>query len=129
VLAWLEAARLARDPLFVSVLVLGEIRRGVERLRAAIPARPRPSNAGWRSLASSRERTISIDQDIAEAWGGTDPAARPPSGTDPAARPPVIDGLMAATAKVHGLVMVTRDVAQVAGAGVRLLNPWEPPPG
>jgi toxin FitB len=120
VLAWLEAARLARDPLFVSVLVLGEIRRGVEGLRARDP-RQAVSLEGW--LAELRERfrdrTISIDRDIAEAWGSMDPAARPP----------VVDGLMAATAKVHGLVLVTRSVAHVAHAGVRLHNPWEQPPG
>jgi toxin FitB len=48
---------------------------------------------------------------------------------DAGAPTPVEDALMAATAIVHGLVFVTRNVAHVAHTGARLLNPWEPPPG
>lgn len=42
---------------------------------------------------------------------------------------PIIDGLPAATASVRGPVFVTRSVGHVAHTGVRVLNPWEPPPG
>ncbi len=115
----MEAAGRANDPLFVSVLVLGEIRRGIERLRRRDPLQAAGLER-WLGEIRERfhERTIAVDRDIADAWGSMDPAARPP----------VVDGLMAATAKVHGLVLVTRNVTDVAQTGVRVLNPWDTPP-
>jgi len=118
VLAWLAAARRARDPLFVSVLVLGEVRRGIERLRVRDPPQAAALERWLAELrVRFRERMISIDWEIAEAWGSMAFATQPP----------VIDGLMAATAKVHGLVLVTRNVADMARTGVPVLNPWDPP--
>jgi predicted nucleic acid-binding protein len=58
-----------------------------------------------------------VTVDIAEEWGRLNVSAQ---------RPPIVDGLMAATAKVHKLTLVTRNVADVAMTGVRVLNPFEP---
>lgn len=115
VAAWLGSVR--GDELFISVLVLGEIRRGIERLRGRDPA-----HAGvferWLDELRRRfdDRIVTVDAAVAEEWGRIT-AAGPV---------PVEDGLMVATANVHGMVFVTRNVAHVARTGVRLLNPWEP---
>jgi len=60
-------------------------------------------------------RVIGIDPAVAQAWGRLS-AIRPI---------PVIDGLLAATALAHGLVLVTRNIADVAGLGVAALNPFD----
>lgn len=60
------------------------------------------------------DRVPAVDAAVAEEWGRI-------GAHDPV---PVEDGLMAATAKVHGLVLVTRNVRHVARTGVRVLDPW-----
>ena len=60
------------------------------------------------------DRVLPIDEPIADAWalmGVPDPL-------------PLIDGLLAATAKVHGLTLVTRNVADLAASGIPLLDPF-----
>lgn len=104
--------------LFLSVLVIGEIRQGVERLR-----RRDPSQAGGldRWLAQLRDeyvdRVLPVTVEVAEAWGRF-------NVPDPL---PAVDGLLAATAHVHGLTLVTRNTADVARTGVRLLDPFARP--
>lgn len=115
VVGWLTSV--ASDELFVSVLVLGEVRRGIDRLR---PRDPDQAAVFERWLADLHERfadrVIPIDTAIADEWGRMTASIAVP----------VEDGLMAATAKVRGLTFVTRNVAHVARTGARLLNPWEP---
>lgn len=102
--------------LYVSVLVVGEVRLGIERLR-----RRDPFQAGifetW--LAQLRrdyaDRILPVDSAVAEAWARM-------NVPDPV---PVLDGLMAATAKVHGLTFVTRNTSHLLRTGVRLFNPFE----
>jgi hypothetical protein len=65
---------------------------------------------------SYRDRTLAVTTEIAEEWGRL-------SASNP---PPIIDGLMAATAKVHNLTFVTRNIADVERTGVSLLNPFRP---
>ncbi|MFO0988342.1 MAG: type II toxin-antitoxin system VapC family toxin [Alphaproteobacteria bacterium] len=117
VAAWF--ASVPEDSLFLSVLVIGEIRRGIERKR--------PLDAGQASaletwlgavLRDYADRILSVDRPVAEEWGRMG-ASRPLS---------VVDGLLAATAKVHGLVLVTRNIADVRGLGARLFNPFDPAP-
>ncbi|BBL75784.1 hypothetical protein MishRS11D_28820 [Methylomagnum ishizawai] len=97
------------------MLVIGEIRRGIENLR-----RRDPIQAGNldRKLAATEAlmagRILPITQAIAERWGYLN--ARDPL--------PVIDSLLAATALEHGLILVTRNVKDVERTGVRLLNPF-----
>jgi predicted nucleic acid-binding protein len=113
VVAWVSQA----DPseLFISAMTLGEIAKGVA-LRAKQSQAQAAGLEQW--LAETRtdyaNRIIAIDADIAEAWGRLD-AKR---------NLPVIDGLLAATALVRGMTLVTRNVRDVADAGITLLNPW-----
>lgn len=111
---WFEAVP---DPsLHISVLVLGELRRGVELKRQQDPAQA-ASLERW-VVTVQREfggRIIAVDNSVADEWGRMS-AVRPVS---------IIDGLMAATAKVHGFTFVTRNTAHVMGLGVAVLNPFE----
>ena len=112
--AWL--ASVPEADLYLSVLVVGEIRQGVERLRRRDPARVAPYEA-WLSelLRHFTDRLVPITADVCEEWGRL-------NVPDPL---PVVDGLMAATAKVRGWTFVTRNVADLARADVRLLNPFD----
>jgi len=109
---------LAEEEVFLSVLTLGEIRRGIESIRRR-DAAAASALESWLGRISElhRERIVSLDRAIAEEWGRM-------SVPDPL---PVIDGLLAATAKVTGLTLATRNTADVAAAGVSLFNPFEPP--
>jgi toxin FitB len=112
--AWL--ASVPEADLYLSVLVVGEIRQGVERLRRRDPARVAPYEA-WLSelLRHFADRLVPITADVCEEWGRLNVA-------DPL---PVVDGLMAATAKARGWTFVTRNVADLARADVRLLDPFD----
>ena len=104
------------DDLWLSPLVLGEIRKGVELVRQRDPGKAEALEA-WLADVNSHfgNRVLPIDTAVAEQWGMMN-AIRPV---------PVIDALLAATAKANGLILVTRDVADVAGLGVDVLNPFE----
>ena len=105
--------------LFISVLALGEIRSGIERLKRSGDAPQSDSFERWlgQLKADFAQRIIGVTVEIAERWG-----------TLNAIRPlPVIDGLLAATAIEHGLTFVTRDAAAVEGTGVAVLDPWAAP--
>lgn len=104
------------EEVFLSVLAVGEIRRGIERIRRRDARSARVLDA-WlrRLLAGHRDRILAVDEAIAEEWGGL-------NVPDPI---PVVDGLMAATARVHGLTLATRNVKDVARTGVPCVNPFE----
>ncbi len=104
------------EDVFLSVLVIGEIRRGIERIRRR-DARSARTLDTWlrRLLADHRDRVLWVDEAIAEEWGRL-------SVPDPM---PVVDGLMAATARVRGLTLATRNVKDVARTGVPCVNPFE----
>jgi len=106
------------EEVFLSVLTLGEIRRGIEsiRRRDAVAGKALESWLG-RISDLHRERIIPLDRAIAEEWGRM-------NLPDPL---PVVDGLLAATAKVTGLTLATRNTADVAQAGVSLFDPFEAP--
>ena len=116
VTAWIE--NIDESLLYLSVLTLGEIRKGITFLRDG--AR-RVSLEVWldRDLALRfSDRIISIDLDVADRWGRIAGNARK--------KPlPVIDGLLAATALHYDLTLVTRNIADIAGSGVAVFNPWE----
>lgn len=104
------------DALFLSVLVLGEIKQGVVRLSKRDPAQAAVYESWLETLKTDyRERVLELDAEIAERWGVLN--AHEPL--------PVIDGLLAATALVHGLTLVTRNTKDVARSGVETLNPFE----
>lgn len=102
--------------LFLSVLVIGEIQSGVERLRPRDSVQSEVYQHWLKTLQRDFDgRVITVDSAIAEEWGRIH-AATPVS---------LFDGLMAATAKVRDLTFVTRKSADVQRTGVRLLNPWD----
>jgi toxin FitB len=111
---WLESVPEAE--LHISVLVVGEIRQGIERLRRRDPAQAVVYERWLSTLTHDyAERIVPVTVEVAEEWGRL-------NAPDPL---PVIDGLMAATAKVRGWTFVTRDAADVARSGVRLLDPFQ----
>jgi predicted nucleic acid-binding protein len=101
--------------LFLSALTLGEIRKGIEVVRPREPAKAAALEAWLAEVADAfGSRVLGVDSAVAEAWGRLS-AAR---------SVPVVDGLLAAIASVHGLVLVTRNTADVEGLGVPVLNPF-----
>lgn len=110
---WLGTTR--PSDLFVSVLTLGEIRRGIERLRERDVAQAAVFET-WLAEVETvfDDRVVDIDGPIAQTWGRI-------GVTDPL---PAIDGLLAATALNRGLVVVSRDTRPFERAGVPWLDPW-----
>lgn len=114
--AWLASVRGAE--LYLSVLVVGEIRQGIERLRRRDPSQAAVFETWLATLRRDyADRILPVTVQIAEEWGRR-------NVPDPV---PAIDGLLAATARVHGLTLVTRNTADVARTGVALRNPFAPP--
>lgn len=113
VAAWFESV--SSEEIFLSVLVVGEVRRGIERIRRRDRHAARNLET-WlkRLVAEHRDRILSVDETIAEEWGHLEVP-------DPT---PVVDGLMAATARVHGLTLATRNVRDVARTGAACVNPF-----
>ena len=104
-----------RDQIYLSALVLGEIRRGIEQVRGRDPAQAQALERWLNALTDGfRERILPVDQPVAEEWGRMN-AVR----TFPA-----VDGLLAATARVYDLTLVTRDTESLAGSGAQVLNPF-----
>lgn len=113
--AWLGSV--SGTELHISVLVVGEVRQGIERLRKRDSRQAERYEAWLESLNRDyRDRILPITPDIAEEWG----RLNAPNPVAP------VDGLMAATARVHHLILVTRNTTHVGRTGVPLLNPFEP---
>lgn len=101
--------------LYLSVLVVGEIRKGVELARPRDPEKAEALEAWLADVDEAfGERILPIDRTIADEWGRM-------SGQRPI---PTIDGLLAATAKSHRMTLVTRNDADVAGLSAKVLNPF-----
>jgi predicted nucleic acid-binding protein len=114
VLSWLAST--ASVDLHLSVLVAGEIRRGIELLRPREPDRAARLNVWLEGLvASYADRLIPVSALVADTWGRLS-SLRPL---------PVADGLMLATAKVHGLTLVSHEAPALGDLGVPTFNPWE----
>jgi hypothetical protein len=115
---WIEATD--EELLFLSVLTLGEIRKGIALLRD--PARQVKLEA-WLARALPvrfADRILSIDEGIAERWGVLSALAKATKNHNL----PVIDGLLAATAQHYNLTLVTRNIDDVIGTGVPVFSPW-----
>jgi predicted nucleic acid-binding protein len=117
VLAWMEAAD--ERLLYLSVLTLGEIRKGA----AALPQGKRRTRLEvWLQIELPTRfsgRILAIDTLVADRWGQLAAEAKQCRKTLP-----VIDGLLAATALQHNLTIVTRNTEDFTHAHVPVLNPW-----
>ena len=101
--------------LFLSVLTVGELRRGIDTIHRRDRTRALVLNRWFHALVTQYEaRILLVDQKVAEEWGRMNALATLPA----------IDSLLAATAHVHGLTFVTRNTKDVARTGVPCLNPF-----
>ncbi len=118
VLDWIDAAD--ESLLYLSVLTLGEIRKGV----AGLPqSKRRTQLETWLELelqARFSGRILPVDASVADRWGWLAAAAKR-SGRSLSA----IDGLLAATALQHNLTLVSRNIGDFANTQTPILNPWE----
>jgi len=109
-------ASIADEEIFLSALVLGEIRKGVELARPKDAGKAAALERWLREVETAFEgRVLGIDNTVSDHWGRMS-AIRPIA---------VIDGLLAATALTNGLTLVTRNDRDVAGLGVTVLNPFK----
>jgi toxin FitB len=114
VMAWWDTVTSAE--VFISALTIGEIRLGIERLRRRDSAQADLLEQWLHGLrAIYHDHIINVDAGIVDEWGLL-------NVPDPL---PVIDGLLAATARARGLILVTRNVADLARSGVQLFNPFD----
>jgi predicted nucleic acid-binding protein len=119
VMAWIEAAD--ESLLYLSVLTLGEIRKG---LAALAQGKRRTQLETWLDVelrARFSGKILPVDLPVADRWGWL--AATAKRTGKPLA---VIDGLLAATALHHNLTLVSRNTSDFAHLHVPLLNPWQP---
>jgi toxin FitB len=103
--------------LYLSVLSLGEIRKGIDTLTDAVR---RQALLDWLETELPRffsGRILDIDVAAADRWGRL---------TAQAGRPlPTVDSLLVATAAQHACVLVTRNLRDTQGLGVQVINPWD----
>jgi predicted nucleic acid-binding protein len=117
VTTWIESTD--ENLLYLSVLTLGEIRKGIASLR---DASRRAVLEAWLDsdlVLRFGERILPIDRAVADRWGRL--AADAAAAKSPL---PVIDGLLAATALDQNLTLVTRNTKDIAVASVSVFNPW-----
>ena len=111
--AWF--ASVPSNQLFLSVLAIGEIRQGIDRLARRDPRQAEILERWLGQLVHAYvDRIVPVTIEVAGIWGRLDVP-------DPV---PVVDGLLAATALAHGWTLVTRNTADVAATGARLLDPF-----
>lgn len=118
VVEWVDS--LDPDDVYLSVLTIGEIIKGIEKLPNS---RRKTELHTWLKedlLARFQGKIIPIDTDVIVEWGILT------AHVESAGKPmPAIDALIAATAKVNQLTLATRNVSDFHAAGMKVLNPWE----
>jgi toxin FitB len=118
VISWIQAT--SEELLYLSVLAIGEVRKGIDSLPAS---NRRSLLESWLAndlVLRFSGRILEVNLDVAERWGTISAQAKI-AGTPLA----VIDGLMAATTLHHNLTLVTRNIKDLRVAGIKTLNPWE----
>ena len=115
VATWYE--KLDERDIFTSVIVMGEIRRGIEQIRKRNDTEQAEVLERWFKQTTRRfsDRILPVDAAVADTWGKIT-AIRPV---------PVDDSLLAATAIEHGMILATRNVAHVSGLGAQIINPFD----
>ena len=116
VIRFFENAHADGDALYVSVITVGEIRRGIELIRHRGDVQQATRLEGWleRILRDFEEHILDFAQDEAQVWGHL----RVPHPEN------AIDKQIAATALTHDLTLVTRNIEHFEGLGVRTINPF-----
>ncbi len=117
VVDWFEQH--ARRSLYLSVLTLGEIRKGIAKMQ---PGPRRDALDGWLKQDLPlyfSGRVLPLDATTAEEWGQLCARVQRPL--------PAIDGLLAATALRHGMSLVTRNTRDFEDLGLDVINPWSLP--
>lgn len=118
VITWIQAQDEAT--LFLSVVTLGELQRGISKLSDPVRAGTLQSWLTHDLMPRFSTRTLAVDGAVAIAWGIVQGEAE-----QRGQKLPAIDCLIAATARVHNLVVVTRNVQDLARCGAQVLNPWQ----
>ncbi len=112
---WLKEAE--QESLFLSVLTVGEIRKGIERMEQG-SRKARLIQFLEKDLSAQFEgRILPIDLEVSETWGLLEAQAGRPI--------PTVDTLLAATALVHNLTLVTRNIQDFGFSKLKLLNLWD----
>lgn len=112
--AWFTA--LMPQSVFTSVIVLGEIRRGIELMARHDKAQAEALERWYGGVREQLgDRVLAVDEPVMNLWARI-------SVPDML---PAYDGLIAATALSHGLVVATRDTDDFRRVGVQVINPWE----
>jgi len=117
VAAWIAAQQ--EDRLFLSVLTLGELRKGIERLADGAKRTRLTSWLDGELKLRFSGRLLPVDDEVAERWGLVCAQASRRGATVP-----VLDGLIAATALVHGMTVVTRNTSDMQATGALVFDPW-----
>jgi predicted nucleic acid-binding protein len=114
--AFFARAREEATELYLSVVTIGELRQGVERIRyrGDQPQAERLERWLLRLTTVYQDRILELDEETAHVWG----RLRVPNPENP------LDKQIAATALIHDLVVVSRNVEHFAPTGVRVLNPF-----
>jgi toxin FitB len=117
VIAFFETVVASSEPVFLSAVSVGELRRGVERIRHRGDAEQARRLEAWLAsvVGSFGERILAFDADAAQVWGHL----RVPNPAH------ALDKQIAAIALLNDLTLVTRNVADFEGSGVKLANPFQ----
>lgn len=118
VVSWVNST--PENNLFLSVMTLGEIQKGIDKL---IDSHREKKLRGWLQkdlIERFEERLLEVNRETALRWGEIQAKGELAGQTIP-----VIDALFAATALIHDLVLVTRNIQDIEASGVRTHNPWE----
>ncbi|MBA2652480.1 MAG: type II toxin-antitoxin system VapC family toxin [Tatlockia sp.] len=116
VLKWVDS--IDNENLYISVIALGEIRKGVAGIQ---DSKRQEKISYWLEIELPRyfeDRILDIDLKIADMWGRL-------QSQNKAFTLPAIDGLIAATAYVHNLILVTRNTKDFLHSAIKMINPWE----
>lgn len=118
VTAW--QASVPQERMFLSVLTLGEIQKGIVRAADAVKASRLKQWLDVDVRVRFAGRILALDEETLLAWGEI--SGRAEARGEPL---PVIDSLLAATALVHHLALVTRDTVDLSEVGIDVLDPWK----
>lgn len=117
VIDWLDS--IDSESVFLSVITIGELKKGIEKLSASKPKETLNSWLEEDLLVRFRDRILPVDIPVLLTWGGL------VADFERAGNPlPAIDSLLAATAAQTGFTLATRNAGYFGPAGITVFNPW-----